>query len=148
MSQTLESRASEPPQWAADALLDELDPPSGAHALVIGQHTLETLCGLIRRGCAGGTERRPDEQAGPRPEPAEIAVLPDPASVTETAVSVAVARRALAAGGRIAICDARGLHRGALAALLHTQGFQGIRTHHTPAGLLVLGELPGRPARA
>ena len=148
MSQSLASRASDPPQRAADALPDELDPPSGAHALVIGQQTLEALCGLIRRGCAGGTERRPGEQAGPRPDSAEIAVLSDPASITEAAVSVAMARRALAAGGRIAICNACGLHRRALVALLHIQGFQGIRTHHTPAGLLILGEFPRRPARA
>ncbi len=148
MSQTLASRASEPPQSAADALLDEIDLPPNAQALVIGQHTLETLCGLIRRGCAGGSERRPDDQAGPRPDCANIAVLSDPVSVTEAAVSVAMARRALAAGGQIAIYDTRGLHHGALVALLHAQGFWRILIRHTPAGSLVLGEVSERPVRA
>ncbi len=148
MSQTLASRASEPPQWAADALLEELDPPAGAHALVIGRHTLETLCGLIRRGCVGGIERRPGEDTGPTPDAAAIALILSPASVTEVAASVAIARRALAGGGRIAMCDVGALHLRALVALLRAQGFRGIRTRQTPAGLLVLGELSDCAARA
>lgn len=154
MSQTVTSRASEPPPSASeplpstmDALLEELDLPVGARALVVGYHTLDMLCGLIRRGCAGGSERRPNEHAGPRPEAAEIAVVSDPGSVTEAATSVAIARRALTAGGRIAICDAKGLPHRALVALLRTHGFLGICTRRTPAGFLVLGSVAGTTAR-
>ena len=108
MSQAHATASSSVPQGAGDALLDELAPPPGAHALVIGHHTLETLSGLIRCGCAGATELRPDEQGAPRPESVQVALLPDPATPGEAATSVAIARRALDGGGRIGIRDASG----------------------------------------
>lgn len=142
MSQALASHVPMPTAGAGDVVLEELEPPPGAHALVIGHRTLETLCSLIRRGCAGGTELRPDEHGAPRPDSAQIAVLPDPASPAEAALSVAIARRALDCGGRIAIRDASGQLWRELVALLRTQGFVAISTRDTSGGALVLGERP------
>ncbi len=148
MSQAHATASSSVPQGAGDALLDELRPPPGAHALVIGHHTLETLCGLIRCGCAGATELRPDEQGAPRPELVQVALLPDPATPGEAATSVAIARRALDGGGRIGIRDASGRNRRALVGLLRAQGFVEISTRYTPEGALVLGKRPIAASRA
>jgi hypothetical protein len=148
MSEAVAFLATVPTEGASETLLEELEPPPGAHALVIGYRTLETLCGLIRRGCAGGTELRPGEPGAPRPDAAQIAVLPDPTSLPEAVVCVAIARRALTNGGRIAIRNADGLHRRELVALLRAQGFVAISTRDTPDGALVLGERPRASARA
>jgi hypothetical protein len=147
MSQALAPSLPTPPDGAGDALLEEVDPPPGGHALVIGRRTLETLCGLIRRGCLRGTELQPWDPGAPRPEEAQLAVLPDPASLAEAEVAVAIARRALCGGGRIAIRDTPGRLRRELAALLRTQGFVAIATRDMPQGALVLGEWPPRMAR-
>jgi hypothetical protein len=148
MSQSIASFVPVPTDPSGDALVAELEPPTGKHALVIGHHTLETLCSLIRCGCPEATEFRPDEPGACRPPIAQIAVLPDPASLAEATVSVGIARRALAGGGRIAIRDADGLLRLELAALLRAQGFVAISSRHTSEGALVFGELPPPPQLA
>lgn len=145
MSQALAYSAAAPHAVAHDAMLDDLEPLPGTRALVIGRHTLETMCGLIRRGCVGATEIRPGEHAGPAPEPVQVVVLADPASLTEGAAAVAVARRALGCGGRIVIRDTRGLRRRELAALLRTQGFVSVCTHFARDGALILGIRPAPP---
>jgi hypothetical protein len=147
MPQALVSSVPAPPDGPGDALLAAVEPPPGARALVIGHRTLETLCGLIRRGCVGAAELRPQEPGAVRPDAAQIAVVPDPASLAEAAVSVAIARRALRGGGRIAIRDRAGRHWRDLAALLLAQGFVAVSTRDTPQGVLVLAEWPQRTAR-
>ncbi len=136
-----------PAASASDALLAEVGAPPRGHALVIGHRTLETLCGLIRRGCTGAAELRPGEPGALRPDAAQIAVIPDPASLAEAALCVAIARRALSGGGRIAIRDAAGRHRRELTTLLRTQGFVAVSARDTPHGLLVLGKWPLRTQR-
>jgi hypothetical protein len=148
MPHSLAAFATTPTPSAGDLMLDRLAPLAGVHALVLGHDTLEVLCGLIRRGAAGAIELRPDEHGGPRPDSAQLAVLPDPASVPEAAYFVAIARRALRPGGRIAIRDAGGQRRRELAALLRAQGFVAICTHFTEGDAVVLGERPAAVARA
>jgi hypothetical protein len=125
-----------------DALLEELKPPPNAHALVIGHDTLDTLCGLIRRGCAEAAELRPDERGCPAPDSVELAVLPDPVSLAEASASVKIARRALTGGGRIAIRDATGRYRRELVSLLRAQGFVSVCTRYGRGNVLVLGQRP------
>ena len=147
MSQALALSVPAAPDGPGDALIGEVEPPPGGHALVIGRRTLETLCGLIRHGCLRATELQPWDPGALRPDEAQLAVLPDPASLAEAEVAVALARRALRGGGRIAIRDAAGRIRRELAALLRAQGFVAVATRDTPQGALVLGEWPPRTAR-
>ena len=130
------------------ALLDVLDPSPGAHALVIGRATLEMLCGLLRRGCAGAAEWRPDEAGLPTPDCVQLVVLTDPASLHEAATLVAIGRRALRQGGRIAVRDAGGRRSRVLAALLRAQGFVAVSTQDTADGALVFGDCPAPSAHA
>lgn len=147
MPQALALSVPAPPGAPGDALLEDVEPPPGGHALVIGRRTLETLCGLLRRGCLRATELQPWDPAALRPEEAQLAVLPDPASLAEAEAAVAIARRALRGGGRIAIRDTAGRLGRDLAALLRAQGFVAVATRDTPQGALVLGEWPRRAAR-
>jgi hypothetical protein len=141
VSQILEPPNTNSPRTAGDAILEELKPPPNAHALVIGHNTLDTLCGLIRRGCAEAAELRPDDH-GPAPDSVEIAVLPDPASLAEASASVKIARRALTGGGRIAIRDATGRYQRELVSLLRAQGFVSVCTRYGSGNVLVLGQRP------
>ena len=141
MPQLLASPAAVPMAQAGDVSLEDFEPPPGARALVIGHRTLETLCGLIRHGCAGAAELRPYDRGGPRPESAEIAVLVDPASRDETVCSIAMAWRALSGGGRILVQDPGG-RRHEMEGLLRRQGFIAISSRETPRGTIVLGRRP------
>ena len=139
MSQTFALPVPVPVPGAGDALLEEVKPPPDARTLIIGHRTLDMLCGLIRRGCAAAIEVRPDEPGAPLIDKAQVAVIPDPASLAEATASVAIAKRALACGGHIAIYDVDGLYRRELTALLRQEGFVAISTRDTPDGALVVG---------
>lgn len=141
MSQSLASPAASPVTQTGDVLLQDLKPPPGAHALVIGHHRLEALCGLIRRGCTGAAELRPHDGGGPRTESAQIVVLVDPASLGEAASLVATAWRALDHGGRILVQDPGG-RRHQIEGLLRAQGFIAISSRETPQGAIMLGRRP------
>ena len=82
MLQALVSPPAMPSPPADDELLDSIGPLDGTRVLVIGHGALETVCGLIRRGCTAA-----ELQTGSRVAPeAELG----------------------GSGGRAAGCDARG----------------------------------------
>ncbi len=141
MSQSLASPAAVPMAQAGDVLPKDWEPPPGAHALVIGHHRLEALCGLIRQGCTGAAELRPHDRGGPRAESAQIVVLVDPASLGEAASLLAVAWRALDGGGRILVQDPEG-RRHQIEGLLRAQGFIAISSRETPRGTIMFGRRP------
>jgi hypothetical protein len=123
----------------SETLIDALQPPAGASAIVIGHNTLETLCGLLRCGCPSAAEMRPDQPVRSSLEPVQLAVLPDPASPSDAAAAVALAGRAVRAGGQIAVRKPPSVAHALLVRLLTAQGFVGITTRRTSAGALILG---------
>jgi hypothetical protein len=141
MPQSLAFPAAVPMAPAGDELFEDLEPPDGAQAVVIGHHRLDVLCALIRKGCAGVTELRPHGQGGPRPEPAQIAILVDPASLGEAASLIALAWRALDGGGRLVVQDPGG-RRYQIEGLLRAHGFIAIFSRETARGTLLLGRRP------
>jgi len=123
-------------------LLDLIGPLAGAHVLVIGPGALETVCGLIRRGCAAAAEV-PDPMRGlPDAEEADAVLVPAVASLTQAWAAVVLAKRVLSMAGRIALRDASFRLGPQLAALLRVQGFCAVRTRKTPEGTVLSGTLP------
>ncbi len=141
MPPSLAAPAVVPIAQAEDISLENWEPPPAAHALVIGHRTLETLCGLIRRGCAGAVELRPYARVAPPPDTAEVVVLPDPASPDEAAASIAMAWRALSAGGQILVRAPSGRRR-EIEALLRRQGFAAISGRETERSATVFARRP------
>jgi hypothetical protein len=74
-------------------LLDLIGPVEGLHVLLIGPGGLETMCALMAQGCAS-VEMASLAQR-PRAEIADLAIVPDVASLECAAQAIAQARRAL-----------------------------------------------------
>ncbi len=141
MSQSLASPTETPMAQAGEVLLEDLEPPPGGRALVIGHHRLDVLCGLIRQGCTQAAELCSHDRGGAGAESAQIVVLIDPASLEEAASLLATAWRALDHGGRILVRDPSG-RRYQLEGLLRAQGFIAISARETPRGTIILGRRP------
>jgi hypothetical protein len=75
------------------ALLDLIGPVEGLHVLLVGPGGLEIMCALMARGCAS-VEMASLAQR-PRAEIADLAIVPDVASIECAAQAVVQARRAL-----------------------------------------------------
>jgi len=128
---------------AEAALLTLADPSLGSRISLIGPHTLELLCALVRRGSTNvlATRLRDRPQAGT----ADVAIIPDVMSSDCLGRAIAHARRVLAPLGTIAIhlltdpADALSQQAGQLL-LLH--GFSAIRVVDFCGETLMRGELP------
>ena len=83
------------------ALLDLADPAQGAHVILIGSGTLELMCALIRRGCLSAAAVELTDR--PRAGLAHIALVPQADSPACVEAAVALAERALARPGSIAL---------------------------------------------
>lgn len=121
-------------------LLDAAEPITDARALVIGPASLEALCGLIGRGCAGATElslsgRMPAERA-------EIVLVPQVDSLNEASQIIALARRALLPCGRIVMHDHDGALSPAIARLLRASGFSAVRSRADARGTIITADWP------
>jgi hypothetical protein len=142
----LRKLASVPPHLPADAadaaLLDAAEPVAGSRVLVIGRGALETVCGLIRRGCTAATELADCDHAATEAESVETVVVPSVATMGEAQTAVAVATRALIQGGRIALCAPAGALRRHLPALLGAHGFAAVRAWPSPGGAVLTAERP------
>lgn len=130
------------PAEPANALLDELGPVEGLHALIIGASGLDTMCELIRRGCAAAVESSFGDPLWPQAGSADVAVVPNLTSRAEAQDAVARGWRALIMGGRIALRDATGQMRPLLATLLRTNGFCAVRTRLSLTGTIMTAERP------
>jgi hypothetical protein len=131
-----------PPAQDGD-LLGALSVGSNDRVLVIGDAAADTLCDAMRRGCRSGSAFR---TAPAHPEPVEVVIAPA-VRTDEAGQAVAVcARRALPAGGRLAL---RAIGQGAVevarkvAERLRTYGFKRIRLRGQAEGALVLCRLSG-----
>ncbi len=130
------------PMPADGDVLDGMEPLEGARALVIGHGALETICGLIRRGCTAATEVPVCDRRAPDPDSADIVIVPDVGSVAEARTAMAMAARVLVMGGHIAFGDGTGALGPEIADLLRAHGFCTIRSRDTRAGTVVTAERP------
>ena len=125
------------------ALLTLADPSLDSRISLIGPHTLELLCALLRRGTADVSATRLNDR--PQAGTADIAIIPHVASPECLEQAVAHARRALTPLGTIAIhLDA---HPGdALSQqarrLLLLHGFTAMRVVEFAGDTLIRAELP------
>jgi len=131
-----------PTALGGDPLLDLVGPLAGARVLVIGHGAIETLCALLRRGCAAATEMRPGDCLMPEHDSADAVLVPRIASAAAAEDAIMRAARALTQGGHVALRDATSLLRGPIAALLRRHGFSGLRVRATGAGTLIGAERP------
>ena len=131
-----------PPHHAAD-LLDCLELSDDDHVLVIGDDTLDLMCALLRRGCGAVTVMRPHE--GVRPEPVELVVVPAVRDAATAAHALALARRALGAGGRLVLHvphDPGHAVTTDIARVLRAQAFGAVRIQELDDGTVLSAELP------
>ncbi|MFH5926303.1 hypothetical protein [Roseomonas xinghualingensis] len=126
-----------------DDLLGAVSAGRDDRVLVIGESAADTLCDAMRRGCRGGSAFR---TAPAHPDPVEVVIAPAIRTEEAGQAIAACARRALPAGGRLAL---RAIGQGALdvarkvAARLRTYGFERVRLRGQAEGALVLCRLSG-----
>lgn len=128
---------------AGAALLALADPCRDSRISLIGPHTLELLCILLRRGNTEVSAVRVSDW--PRSGTADVAVIPDLREPDMLERAIAHARRALCPLGTVALhlpsdpADAPAQHARRLL-LLH--GFSAIRMRDFAGETLIRGELP------
>ncbi len=135
------------PSAAEVALLALADPSLNSRISLIGPHTLELLCALLRRGSADVSATRLSDR--PHLGMADVAIIPHIASPDCLGHAIAHARRALAPLGTIAIhlaADPARVPPGALAEqaihLLLLHGFTAVRMVDFSGEILIRAELP------
>jgi len=121
-------------------LIGRLGDVAGAHVAVIGGGALETMCALIRAGCAAVVEIAVTDRG--QIEPVEIAVVPHAVSLPAAARAVPLAMRTLLPGGRIVLRDPTGLLGRDLGVMLRAHGFSAVRVRQSDHGCVVSGERP------
>jgi len=128
---------------AEAALLTLADPSLDSRVSLIGPHTLELLCALVRRGSTNVLALRVSDRT--HAGTADVAMIPDIMSPDCLGRAIAHARRVLAPLGTVAIhlladpADALSQQAGQLL-LLH--GFTAIRVVDFCGETLIRGELP------
>ncbi len=126
---------------ADTAMLDCIGDVSNVHALVLGEHGLELMCALIRRGCATVAVLRLNQKA--EPGTADLVVVPRTASPEVVEQALRQAQRAMAPNGRIVLrIDNKRASSVATSVtrLLHELGFRSIRVRSLPRQTLLSAE--------
>ncbi len=129
-----------PPNAGTTALLNACGPVDGAHAIVVGHHTIDILCGLLARGCGAALERRLDSSLSA--EPAELVVMPCADTLEAAGTAIAIARRSLLPCGRLVMLDPEGNTASAIVQMLQAAGFSAIKTRILPQGTLLSADWP------
>jgi hypothetical protein len=136
-------RSHDIPPAGNDDLLGAVSVGSNDRVLVIGDAAADTLCDAMRRGCRSGSAFR---TAPAHPEPVEVVIAPAIRTEEVGQAVAACARRALPAGGRLAL---RAIGQGAVevarkvAERLRAYGFERVRLRGRAEGALVLCRLSG-----
>jgi len=96
------------------------------HALIIAEHGLDLMCGLIRRGCLAATILR----IGDKPDSGDydLVLVPWAAALPSADEVIRVARRSLAPRGRLIVGVRGGKAAAALARRLQLNGFTGLHS--------------------
>jgi hypothetical protein len=125
------------------ALLAAAGPIRGVSALVLahsGLRSLEVLCDLIAQGCGAAAEMPPDGKVPV--EPAEIVIVPNPASRSDVQAALALAQRALLPCGRIVFQDDGGDLCRDIVGMLHGAGYCKIRVQAHRAAAIISADKP------
>lgn len=110
-----------------------------ARALIVGQHGLDLICGLIRHGCLAATVLRGGDK--PDADDYDIVLIPRMTAPSSSDGVIRLARRALAANGRliVGVQDAR--RSAALARRLRLNGFSALHFTYLPGLVLLRADL-------
>ncbi len=123
-------QAQRPIDGQEPALLDPLLRLAGkvqdTHALIVAEHGLDLMCGLIRRGCLAATILR----IGDKPDAGDydLVLVPRAAALPSADEVIRVARRSLAPRGRLIVGVSGGKAATALARRLRLNGFTALRS--------------------
>ena len=128
------------PDTQENDLLDPLWRLAGdmcaSRALIVADHGLDLMCGLIRRGCLAATVLR----LGDKPDADDYNVVFVPL-VTSSDDVIRLARRSLAPNGRLIAGVRDGAAAVALARRLRLNGFSGLHSIHLPGLMLLRADL-------
>jgi hypothetical protein len=108
------------------------------HALIIADHGLDLMCGLIRRGCLAAAVLRDGDKADTGDY--GLVLVPDATTHLSPDELIHLARRSLAPGGRL-IAGARTSKAAALGRRLRLNGFTNLRSTHLPGLTLLRADL-------
>jgi hypothetical protein len=122
-----------------DPLLRLAGPIHDTHALIVAEHGLDLLCGLIRRGCLAATTLR----IGDKPDAGDygLVLVPDASALPSDDEVIRVARRSLDPLGRLIVGVRNGRAAIALARRLRLNGFTALRSTHLPGLTLLRSDL-------
>jgi hypothetical protein len=112
------------------ALLDPLLRLAGTiqntHTLILAEHGLGLMCGLIRRGCLAATILR----IGDKPDAGDydLVLIPSAGALPSADEVIKIAHRSLASHGRLIVGVQDGMTAAALGRRLRLNGFTGLRS--------------------
>jgi hypothetical protein len=113
---------------------------ANARVLIVAEHGLDLMCGLIRRGCLAATVLHP----GDKPDADDYDVVFVPLATSPDDV-IRLARRALAPDGRLVVGVGHAAAAVALARRLRLNGFSAPHSIHLP-DLILLRASTRRPS--
>ncbi|HEY4042381.1 MAG TPA: hypothetical protein VGM32_11140 [Rhodopila sp.] len=138
-SATARSTKISPDPVPLDPLLRLAGEINHVHALIVAEHGLDLMCGLIRRGCLAATILRTGDNADANDY--DLVLVPDAPALPGIDEMIRIARRSLAPHGRL-IAGVRDQKQArALARRLRLNGFTFLRTIHLPAQILLAADL-------
>jgi hypothetical protein len=108
-------------------------------ALIIADHGIDLMCGLIRRGCLAATMLRASE--APDDDDYGLVLVPHAASLACADDLIPLVRRSLAPRGRLVVGVRSGKAAVALARRLRLNGFTNLRSTHLPDLTLLRADL-------
>jgi hypothetical protein len=111
--------SQEPP--LLDPLLRLAGKIQNTHALIVAEHGLGLMCGLIRRGCLAGTILRIGDK--PDADDYDLVLVPSAAALPSADELIKIARRSLASRGRLIVGVQDGKAATALGRRLRLNGF-------------------------
>jgi hypothetical protein len=107
--------------------------------LIVAEHGLDLLCGLIRRGCLAATVLRLGDK--PDNKDYDLLIVPQIAALPSPDAVIRLARRALAANGRLIVGTQGQREAAALARRLRLNGFSAIHTTHMQSATILRADL-------
>src|SRR5690348_16787362 len=90
-----------PDSTLLDPLLRLAGDIKAAHTLIIADHALDLLCGLIRRGCPSATMLRTGDRL--RADDFGLVLVPGTSALLTQDDAIRIARRSLVPGGRVVV---------------------------------------------
>jgi hypothetical protein len=109
------------------------------HTLIIADHALDLMCGLIRRGCLAATMLRPGDT--PDADDYDLVLVPYAAALLSQDDVIRLARRSLAPRGRLIVGVRNGKAATELARRLRLNGFTNLRSTHLEDRTLLRADL-------